>query len=84
VEVPHRPYYAYEEILAVFGDAPGIGGSLLSACERLTTVISDGEASALPPVAEHVRLLCVDAYTRRRPGAVPHGDGPDEDRPRFA
>ncbi len=25
VEVPCRPYYAYEEYLAVFGDAPGSG-----------------------------------------------------------
>ncbi|MFD6549139.1 hypothetical protein [Streptomyces sp. NPDC058398] len=83
VEVPYRPYYAYEEVLAVFGDAPGIGTSLLSAFERLTAVLSDGEVSALPPVPEPVRRLCVDAYRRRRPGAVPHGDGPDDGRPGF-
>ena len=36
VEVPYRPFYAYEETLATFGDEPGADGSLLSAYETLT------------------------------------------------
>ncbi|MER5400694.1 hypothetical protein [Streptomyces sp. NPDC002599] len=45
-------------------------------------MIPDREVPALPP--EPVRLLCVDAYTRGRPWAVPHGGGPDEDGAGFA
>ncbi|MGW0820155.1 FxSxx-COOH system tetratricopeptide repeat protein [Streptomyces sp. NPDC002845] len=67
VEIPYRPYYAYEETLATVGDESGIANSLLSAFERLTAVISDGEITSLPPVPEPVRLRCRDAFLRRRP-----------------
>ena len=67
VEIPYRPYYAYEETLATVGDESGIANSLLSAFERLTTVITDGEVVALPLVPEPVRLRCRDAFLRRRP-----------------
>ncbi|PZH05153.1 ATP/GTP-binding protein [Streptomyces sp. NTH33] len=67
VEIPYRPYYAYEETLATVGDESGIANSLLSAFERLTAVISDREVTSLPPIPEAVRLRCRDAYLRRRP-----------------
>ncbi|WP_406264734.1 FxSxx-COOH system tetratricopeptide repeat protein [Streptomyces sp. NBC_00191] len=67
VEVPYRPFYAYEEILATFGDAPNISSSMLTACERLTSVLTDGRVNALPPIDEAQRLTHVAAYTRRRP-----------------
>ncbi|MDX2821971.1 FxSxx-COOH system tetratricopeptide repeat protein [Streptomyces ipomoeae] len=67
VEIPYRPYYAYEEMLATVGDESGIANSLLSAFERLTSVITDGEVTQLPPIPEQVRLRCVEAFTRRRP-----------------
>ncbi|MFG2798297.1 FxSxx-COOH system tetratricopeptide repeat protein [Streptomyces pseudovenezuelae] len=67
VEIPYRPYYAYEEMLATIGDHSGVSNSLLSAFERLTGVISDGEVTRLPPIPEPVRQRCVSAYTRRRP-----------------
>jgi tetratricopeptide (TPR) repeat protein len=67
VEIPYRPYYAYEETLATFGDEAGIANSLLSAFERLSSVVTDGEVTSLPPVPERVRLRCRDAFTRRRP-----------------
>jgi tetratricopeptide (TPR) repeat protein len=67
VEIPYRPYYAYEETLATVGDKSGIANSLLSAFERLTAVVTDGEVTELPPVPEQVRLRCVEAFTRRRP-----------------
>ncbi|MBA2805947.1 tetratricopeptide repeat protein [Streptomyces sp. KM273126] len=67
VEIPYRPYYAYEETLATVGDELGIANSLLSAFERLTDVITDGEIASLPVLAESVRLRCRDAYVRRRP-----------------
>lgn len=67
VEIPYHPYYAYEEILATFGDQPGLANSLLSAFERLTAVISDGEVTALPPIEESSRLRMRDRFVRRRP-----------------
>lgn len=67
VEIPYRPYYAYEETLATVGDESGLANSLLSAFERLTAVISDGEVTSLPAVPEPVRLRCRDAFLRRRP-----------------
>ncbi|MGW1025282.1 FxSxx-COOH system tetratricopeptide repeat protein [Streptomyces sp. NPDC002577] len=67
VEIPYRPYYAYEETLATVGDEPGLANSLLSSFERLTAVLTDHEVTALPPVAEQVRLRCRDAFLRRRP-----------------
>ncbi len=48
VEIPYRPYYAYEETLATFGDEAGLTNSLLSAFERLTAVITDREITSMP------------------------------------
>ncbi|MGV9871564.1 FxSxx-COOH system tetratricopeptide repeat protein [Streptomyces cellulosae] len=73
VEIPYRPYYAYEETLATVGDESGIANSLLSAFERLTAVITDREVTSLPPLPESVRLRCRDAYVRRRPHAAAAG-----------
>ncbi|MFI9583249.1 FxSxx-COOH system tetratricopeptide repeat protein [Streptomyces sp. NPDC052236] len=67
VEIPYRPFYAYEEILATFGDAPNVSSSMLTACERLTSVLTDGRISTLPPIDEVERLTHVASYTRRRP-----------------
>ena len=55
VEVPYRPYYAYEELLAVFGDSPGALSSMLSAYERLTGYITEGGVTRLPPIGEELR-----------------------------
>ncbi|QXE37602.1 tetratricopeptide repeat protein [Streptomyces sp. GMY02] len=67
VEIPYRPYYAYEETLATFGDEAGLSNSLLSAFERLTTYVTDGAITSMPAVAEETRLRVRDAFTRRRP-----------------
>ncbi|MFF6782606.1 FxSxx-COOH system tetratricopeptide repeat protein [Streptomyces sp. NPDC012510] len=67
IEIPYRPYYAYEETLATVGDKSGNANSLLSAFERLTSVLSDGEVTQLPPVPEQVRLRCLEAFTRQPP-----------------
>ncbi|MGW1764755.1 FxSxx-COOH system tetratricopeptide repeat protein [Streptomyces sp. NPDC002073] len=67
VEIPYRPYYAYEETLATFGDEAGLTNSLLSAFERLTAVVSEGEVTSMPAIREEIRLRIRDAFTRRRP-----------------
>ena len=70
VEIPYRPFYAYEEILATFGDKPGGPTSMLAACERLTAAITRDSVTGLPPMPEDVRQRYIDSFTRRRP-AVP-------------
>jgi tetratricopeptide (TPR) repeat protein len=66
-EIPYRPFYAYEETLATFGDPPGLTSSILSAMERLTEWITDGAVVALPPFDEAERLRILSAFTRKRP-----------------
>ncbi|MFD2120827.1 KGGVGR-motif variant AAA ATPase, partial [Streptomyces cirratus] len=63
VEIPYRPYYAYEETLATFGDEAGLTNSLLSAFERLTAVVTEGEITSMPAIAEDVRMRIRDAFT---------------------
>jgi cellulose biosynthesis protein BcsQ len=65
--IPYRPFYAYEEILASFGDQHGSPISMLSACERLTAELTRGRVTSLPPMPEDVRLRYKEAFTRRRP-----------------
>lgn len=68
VEIIYVPYYAYEEILAPFGDKRGQTVSLLGSVERLTEYLtqddSQGEVSRLvsPPEVERQQVLA--AYGR--------------------
>ena len=72
VAIPYKPFYAFEETLAVFGDAPRSPLSLLGAYERLAHVITDGEVSAAGPMSEERRLTFRAAYIR--PRQPPPGD----------
>jgi hypothetical protein len=66
VEIPYKPSYAFEEVLAAFGEDPGLPTSLLSSYERLTSAIA-GRTTAMQPLPEEVRLRYRDAFTRRAP-----------------
>jgi tetratricopeptide (TPR) repeat protein/CO dehydrogenase nickel-insertion accessory protein CooC1 len=70
VEVPYKPFYAFEEILATFGDDPGSPASLLSSFERITDSVTDGEISTMRPIAEEVRLQYKEIYARRQPSVL--------------
>ena len=65
VEIPYRAFYAYEEILATFGDEPRLPLTLLSAYERLTAVITRGKVRELAPVPDDVRRRFAAAFERR-------------------
>ena len=69
VEVPYKPFYAFEETLATFGDDPGSPASLLSSFERITDSITAGQVIAMRPIAEELRLQYKDAFTRRQPAS---------------
>ncbi|MEW2402607.1 FxSxx-COOH system tetratricopeptide repeat protein [Streptomyces sp. NPDC046862] len=66
VEVPYKPTYAYEEILATFRDEPGTPASLLAACERLTSVITEGAVTCLAPMTDEDRQNYLKTVVRRR------------------
>ena len=62
VEVPYKPFYAFEETLATFGDDPGSPASLLAAFERITDSITAGQITSTRPIAEDLRLQYKDAF----------------------
>src|SRR6185436_16744866 len=59
VEVPYKIFYAYEEVLATFGDRPEQLNSLLASAERITGYLTGGEVTRLAPptVQERRRIL---------------------------
>ncbi|MFI6978016.1 FxSxx-COOH system tetratricopeptide repeat protein [Embleya sp. NPDC050154] len=66
VEIPYKAFYAYEETLATLGDRPLQEGSLLSAYERLTGVLTDGAISRLNPIEEVDRRRELRRFERIR------------------
>ncbi len=64
-EILYKPWYAYEEVLAIFGDEPGSPTSLLSAFERLCEYITGGVVSKAGPVDADVRREALVAFRRR-------------------
>jgi len=69
VEVPYRESYACEEILAVFGDAPGSRTSLLASYERIAARITGGTVTASPPREEWLRLRTRNLFSRTPPSS---------------
>ncbi|MEU1589565.1 tetratricopeptide repeat protein [Micromonospora sp. NPDC005710] len=70
MEIPYQQFYAYEEILAVFGDRPGSVASLLAAYERLTSEIT-GTRMELPPIDERERVRWLADLDRQRIAPTP-------------
>jgi tetratricopeptide (TPR) repeat protein len=64
VSFPYVPFYAYEEVLAVFGDKPGEAASLLAAAERLSGYLTAGDVPSLVPSSEEERQRIVQLYAR--------------------
>jgi tetratricopeptide (TPR) repeat protein len=71
VEIPYKKYYAYEETLATFGDEPRLANSLLSAYERLTAALTNGEVREFPSMPEELRQRYAGLFERRRSAAAP-------------
>lgn len=67
VEIPYKPFYAFEEILATFGDSPGSPTSMLASFERLAAAITSGTVSHMPPMDEELRLRFLGSFTRSGP-----------------
>ncbi len=65
VEVPYRPFYAFEETLATFGDVPKSHGTLLAAYERLTAQIT-GQEQVPYEIDDERRLATLRRFARLR------------------
>jgi hypothetical protein len=61
-EVLYVPYYAYEEILATFGDSTGAPLTMLAAAEQLTERITNGDVRRSVRVSESTRARVLLAY----------------------
>lgn len=66
VEIPYKPFYAYEEILATFGDRGRQENTLLAAYERLARMITDGRVAEHPPLDERERRAWLAEFERPR------------------
>lgn len=64
-EVGYWPFYAFEEVLAVFGDRFRTNSSLLAACEHVAGLITDGAVKRLTPPEPAEREQVLAAYERR-------------------
>ena len=65
VEIPYRAFYAYEEMLATFGDEAGLPSSVLAATERLVAELTRGEVTRMPQVPEPLRQETVAKFARK-------------------
>ncbi|GIE84633.1 FxSxx-COOH system tetratricopeptide repeat protein [Actinoplanes regularis] len=64
VEQPYKPFYAYEETLAAFGDRPYQENDLLAAYERLAGELV-GEKCELGEISEAIRLGWLAEFEQR-------------------
>jgi cellulose biosynthesis protein BcsQ len=65
MEVPYKPYYAYEEVLAAFADASGDAGAsdtLLSCMERIARNLSGEPNLSLPQMLAKDRQTVLARY----------------------
>lgn len=75
VPVTYIPFYAYEEILAVFGDDPADRVSVLAATEQLCSYLTGGTVTQLAPPTEAERKRVLEAFQ----GGLPKGDPATEE-----
>jgi Mrp family chromosome partitioning ATPase len=65
-EIPYVPYYAYEEVLAVFGDRPRQENSLLARYQRLASRLA-GRDCAAPQLTDAERTRVLRAFEQSAP-----------------
>lgn len=73
IEVLYQPFYAYEEVLAVFGDSPNKQQSMLSSMEVLAGCISGSEGPLrLPFISEAERDRVLTSFRRIQQVETPY------------
>jgi cellulose biosynthesis protein BcsQ len=73
VAVPYMRFYAYEEVLAPFGDRAQQAQALLPSAEKLTYYLTDGSVTAAAPIPDSDRRRWLAEFER-----VGEADGPLE------
>lgn len=73
IEVIYQPYYAYEEVLAVFGDARKTSGSMLASMEAVASLLTGREPVRLPAVPEARRRATLALFERSSVAAAMPG-----------
>ncbi len=79
MEIPYKKFYAYEEVLATFGDKAGARGSersLLTALERIARRVTGLRDISMPEVPEAQRRAVLAKYAFATEGAGSVGDLP--------
>lgn len=70
--IPYIPFYAYEEVLAAFGDPPYQTGSMLESVEKIAGWLTEGAVTKLPRQSEELRQRILPQFFRQarvRPAA---------------
>ena len=71
IEVPYKPFYAYEEILATIGDRPLQADSLLASYERLVGVLTGEAVTRLVPIGDETeRRRWLEEFERTKQPAT--------------
>jgi FxsC-like protein len=65
VRVLYHPFYAYEEVLATFGDKPLQTQSVLASMEIITQYLTENEVTQFPPLEESERNALLERYLRK-------------------
>jgi MinD-like ATPase involved in chromosome partitioning or flagellar assembly len=68
VQVMYQPYYAYEEVLAHFGDSRKTTGSMLAAMERIASLVTYPATVSVPYIQESLRRKTLALFDRVNPG----------------
>jgi cellulose biosynthesis protein BcsQ len=66
IETFYEPFYAYEEVLATFGDKPRGTNSMLASAERLTGYLTSGLVRQLDPPTDFDRERVLAQYARQK------------------
>ena len=64
VEVPYIAKYAFEEVLACFGDKPHLKNSILNSAEKVASVIT-GKPTELVPPSNQERAVALEQFARK-------------------
>jgi len=66
VQVMYQPYYAYEEVLAQFGDSRKTTGSMLSAMERIASLVTYPARVSVSTLLENLRRETLALFERAK------------------
>lgn len=62
VEVGYQPFYAYEEVLATFGDVPGRGHTILAAAENVAAWVTGNQETKARRISDSRRREVLARY----------------------